>query len=222
MNEDSTCWATKSEREGLVEAYVAGRLPMAEAASFEAHYLTCDRCQRELRFGLAIRAALGEDSSNEPAVSGASPGSSDLPNRSRFRWAGAAALAAAAVLGGLLLAGPGDVLETPVSEHRQLERAPLVAPEPLEPVQEIGGVDAFLWRSVPDADLYRFTLYRADGELVHEAETTDTVLDAWGDMRLQAGEIYLWKVEARVGWDRWIESGLAPFSVVEPGARTEP
>ena len=44
----------------LIEGYVAGRLGEAETEAFESHYLTCERCQNELRLALAIREALPE------------------------------------------------------------------------------------------------------------------------------------------------------------------
>ena len=44
----------------LIEGYVGGRLGEADVEAFESHYLTCERCQNELRLALAIREALPE------------------------------------------------------------------------------------------------------------------------------------------------------------------
>ena len=44
--------------EGVVEDYLAGRLPRQDAEAFEAHLLTCERCQREVRFGATVRDEL--------------------------------------------------------------------------------------------------------------------------------------------------------------------
>jgi hypothetical protein len=46
------------EAGGLVERYTAGQLAPAEQDAFESHFLTCDRCQRALLLGAAIRASL--------------------------------------------------------------------------------------------------------------------------------------------------------------------
>ena len=42
----------------MIERYLAGKLSEAEAEAFEAHYLTCSRCQRELRVAVAVRDGL--------------------------------------------------------------------------------------------------------------------------------------------------------------------
>ena len=42
---------------GLIERYVAGRLADDESARLEAHYLTCARCQGDIRLAATIRAA---------------------------------------------------------------------------------------------------------------------------------------------------------------------
>ena len=42
---------------GLIERYVAGRLSDDESARLETHYLTCARCQDDIRLATAIRAA---------------------------------------------------------------------------------------------------------------------------------------------------------------------
>jgi tetratricopeptide (TPR) repeat protein len=101
---------------GLVERYLARRLSSAEEEAFEAHYLTCARCQSELRLASGVRAVLGERSS--PARTSV--------NRSWPRARLALALGAAAAAGVaavLLLKGDagggqfsdlGRVIEPPV------------------------------------------------------------------------------------------------------------
>jgi anti-sigma factor RsiW len=90
----------------LIERYVAGKLTEAEAAELEAHYLTCARCQGDVRLAAAIRGAPVERSRRPVAV-----------------WGGLG-LAVAAGLAAILLLAPhrpapelvrlGDVLEPPV------------------------------------------------------------------------------------------------------------
>jgi hypothetical protein len=73
------------QRDAWVERSLAGRLTDAERDAFDAHYLTCARCQAELQLGAAIRVSLR----SAPAV---------LRPRAWTRWAGVGGLAAAAVV----------------------------------------------------------------------------------------------------------------------------
>lgn len=81
--------------EGLVQDYLAGRLSRQDAEAFEAHLLTCERCQREVRFGATVRDELA--ARPEPA------------RRRGLPWlvglTGAAGLTAAALAAVLLLDG---------------------------------------------------------------------------------------------------------------------
>ncbi len=75
-----------TNRDDLVPRYLARRLSEQEQEAFEAHFLTCARCQHDLELGLAVRGL--------------------LPRQPRVRWRGWAAvgsLAAAAAIGALLL-----------------------------------------------------------------------------------------------------------------------
>jgi anti-sigma factor RsiW len=58
LGELLTCDAIAAR--GVIERYLAGRLSEAEVETFEAHYLTCSHCQRELRLAIAIRDGLPE------------------------------------------------------------------------------------------------------------------------------------------------------------------
>jgi anti-sigma factor RsiW len=51
-----TCDAVAAR--GMIERCLAGKLSEAEVEAFEAHYLTCPHCQRELRLAAAIRGGL--------------------------------------------------------------------------------------------------------------------------------------------------------------------
>ena len=75
----------------LIERYMANRLDEAETEVFESHYLTCARCQSDLRLAVAIRDGLVRES--------------PLPASSRrsWRWGGGLALALAAGLAAILL-----------------------------------------------------------------------------------------------------------------------
>lgn len=53
----------------LVERYLARTIPAADKGEFEAHFLTCERCQHELTFGAAIRSALPKVAGRPPRPS---------------------------------------------------------------------------------------------------------------------------------------------------------
>ena len=58
MEETITCRAV-AERD-IAGRYVAKRLTPTEEAAFESHFLTCDRCQREVRLAAGIAGAAKE------------------------------------------------------------------------------------------------------------------------------------------------------------------
>ena len=203
---------------GLIERYVAGRLSEPDANALESHYLTCSRCQAEIRLALAIRDALAEAREapwTEPRLT---PKGANLERRRVPRWIAtrrtAAVLAAAAAIAGLLLVQPWELRVHRVSDHRE-EADSGAAPTLLEPVGETRAVAEFRWTSVADADLYRVTVYSAAGQVLVEVETAGTHLVAPATTDLEPGGRYLWKVAARVGWDRWVSSELRQFVITE-------
>jgi hypothetical protein len=96
------------EKRSMIGRYVAGKLSEAEASELEIHFLTCARCQEDVRLALAIGAA--------PVVPAPARRSSAL------RMGGGLALAAGIAV--LLLVGPwqrgaglarlGQVTEAPI------------------------------------------------------------------------------------------------------------
>jgi len=62
-------------------------------------------------------------------------------------------------------------------------------------------------------------LFDAAGRVVYETQLTDTVATLPDSVTLAAGPPYLWKVEARAGWDRWWGSELVRFSIAAPARR---
>ncbi len=197
----------------LIEGYVAGRLGEAETEAFESHYLTCERCQNELRLALGIREALPEvreaglHAPAEPEVSVISR---------RFKVGTAAALAAAAVLAGLLLVRPSKLDEESAPAHREEATGVEVAPSLRAPAGVVAAVEKFQWSQVPAADLYRITVYEAEGAVVWEVETRDTLITPPDGTEFEPDARYIWKVAVRVGWDRWISSELVEFTISEP------
>ena len=197
----------------LIEGYVADRLGEAETEAFESHYLTCERCQNELRLAFAIREALPEV--REAGLHApAEPEVSVISRRLKVRTA--AALAAAAVLAGLLLVRPSQLDRESAPAQRDEATGAEVAPSLRAPVGVVPAVEMFEWSQVPAADLYRITVYEAGGDVVWEVETRGTSIAPPDGTEFEPGARYMWTVAARVGFDRWVSSELVTFTTSEP------
>ncbi len=57
------------------------------------------------------------------------------------------------------------------------------------------------------------TLFDKVGKLLFEMESADTMTALPDSIGLAPGRLYLWKVEARTGWERWVSSELIEFRV---------
>lgn len=198
--------------DALIERYLAGRLSETETEALESHYLTCARCQAELRLGATIRHVLPEV---QAASRGGDLGAAEVAGWRFGRGAriGAVAAVIAAVLAGVLLFNPLDV-ERP--GHRDAAPGSDAVPALEAPIGAAEANETFRWRPVASADLYRVTLYDAAGNVLWEIETPEIEAALPDSVRLQLGGLYLWQVAARVGWDRWVNSELARFTVTEP------
>jgi hypothetical protein len=198
---------------GLVERYLAGKLSDAEIEAFESHYLTCSRCQTELRLGAGIREILPEvrEGAGTPEIRGEEKTGHWF--RRNTRW-GAVAAAVAAVLVGVILVKPAGREPLP---HREGVPETPAAPGVEAPRGEVGTVEEFRWTAVPGAELYRVTLYDDTGEVLWQAETPASSLAPPDTVGFVPAALYLWQVDARVGWDRWVSSDLVRFSVTDPG-----
>jgi hypothetical protein len=82
----------------------------------------------------------------------------------------------------------------------------------------VARVEALRWAPVTEADRYRVTLFATSGRVLFEATGADTIVVLPDSVALTPGIRYLWKVEARVGFDRWVASNLVGFTLIE-GAR---
>jgi len=81
----------------------------------------------------------------------------------------------------------------------------------------VAAVNALRWSPVAGADRYRVTVFDATGGVVYATEVSDTVVAFPDSVALVPGDSYLWKVDARTGFDRWAASELAEFTIA--GAR---
>jgi tetratricopeptide (TPR) repeat protein len=116
VNHRSSC--DQIVAEFVIERYAAGQLTEAETAAFEAHLLTCDRCQRELTLAIAVRESLAEAEAVESDEKPAAPGR--LPWR---RMAVGLTLAAAAVAALLLI--PRERVSSEFAELGRVTQPPV-------------------------------------------------------------------------------------------------
>lgn len=225
-------WSCDEIADGaLIERYLASRLSEDETEQLELHCLACDHCAIQLRLGVAIRKALARlaetggrpaleliTAADEPAPSDEARQVTLAQHRAR-RWLGgrkAAALVAAAAIAGLLLVWPSQVGEEQGPTHRDEATLEEAGPVLDAPVGDVVDLQEFRWLPVAAADLYRITIYDSSGKLLWESETEGTRLVAPAGTELRQGSQYYWKVAARVGWDRWVNSELVQFRITAP------
>jgi hypothetical protein len=204
----------------MIERYVAGMLSEAEGEALECHFLTCARCQSELRLAAAVRA-VPEVQEASQSTGASQPGAARASHLrvagwwpGRRRRIGAVPAAIAAVLAGVLLLQSSPPMQNPARREATPESAIVLTPE--VPIGEVGIVEEFRWTPVTSADLYQVTLYDAAGRVLWQMQTTETSAALADTLRLGAGSLYLWQVDARVGWDRWVSSELVRFKISEP------
>ncbi len=196
----------------LIERYLAGLLSEDEVEALESHYLTCARCQRELRLAAVVRDVL-------PGVQDASDGSRQVSGVGsgrrfgRLARTGTMAAAIAAIVAGILLLRPSTI-DSP--SHRRGVPETEIAPTVEAPVGEVAEVEEFRWSAVTSADLYEVTLYDATGDVLWRVDAVETRVLLPDSVPLEPGGLYLWEVNARVGWDRWVSSELVRFRISEP------
>jgi len=167
-----------------------------------SHLAVCSRC----RAAVASVAGALEDRAVAREVAAI-----EAPGRRRFYRIALPAAAAAILL--LLVLPPqvGDRLPSP--PHRAPTITAATAPVPMSPVGTVAEAPMLQWSAVAGADRYRVTLFDAGGRVLYEAQLPDTVAVLPDSVALSPQERYLWKVEARVGFDRWSASELIEFTI---------
>jgi hypothetical protein len=178
-----------------VVAYLDGAISQEERGRIQAHLAACADCRAEVRDVRAVVRAL-------PGV---------RPVRRPFWIPAAAAAAAAAVV--LVWLRPPSARTAIGDEHRNGSVTTTVAPRQVAPAGAVAAVDKLVWSSAPGADAYRVRLFDANGTVLWEEQTIDTVAPLPASIALRASTSYYWKVEARTGFDRWAASDLIEFVV---------
>ena len=192
VNEDSGL--THATDDELV-AYLGHELEGETLRRVELHLARCATCRQEVIDAKEI-----------------------LRTPRQLRWQVLAPVAAAAAVALLFISWPqNNGLPTGQPVHREAPTELGLAPVPVSPVGPSGEVGALVWTRVSGADRYRLTLYDAEGSVIWRATTADSLISLPDSVAIQVGRPYLWKVEARVGWDVWEPSDLAEFRVEDVG-----
>jgi hypothetical protein len=181
-----------------VAAYVDGTATGEERAAVQAHLAACAECRAEVAEVSRIVRTL--------------PGARRTARRV---WIPAVAAAVIA----LLWVTPRPLREPAVPEHRAETETTTAAPHPVSPVGTVGSVSALAWSPTPGTDRYRVRLFDADGTVLWDEETVDTIAALPDSIDLRAQVPYYWKVEAHTGFDRWASSPLVEFMSGRGSAR---
>jgi hypothetical protein len=181
---------------GRIAAYVDSTLDPTLRPEIEAHLADCALCRLEVvEVSRLVRS---------------------VPRRPSWQFIGPAAAAAVLLIAvGIWQLVPDQASNAPVLRESAITTAP--APIPVGPVGRVARVDSISWTTVPGADRYRLTVFDVGGEVVWETEGADTVSMLPAAVRLEQGQSYFWKVEARTGFDRWVDSDLTEFTIAGPG-----
>jgi hypothetical protein len=206
--------------EMMVANVVEHGIDVAERPEIVAHLAACAHCREQVA---AVATLLGDTVVAEE-VARIEP-SSPAPAARGWRFAGAGVLTAIAATG-LFMVLPSlertgttqpAARVTDGATHREQSVTTTAAPSLVAPIGVLVAADTFRWTSVPHADRYRVTLFDEKGTVVWEAEGSDTVVVKPASIAGNRGIVYLWKVEARTGWDRWVSSEMIDFSVSRTG-----
>jgi hypothetical protein len=164
------------------------------------HAAGCRRCAAALADGAR---ALGDDTVAREIER--------LERPRRHSWLRLAVPLAGAAAAVLLLRSPAT---SPDAVHRSTPVTEFPAAALVYPRGPVADVPALRWNAVPMADRYRVTLFAEDGTVIHESVVSETFAVIPGSVRLESGRTYFWTVAARTGFDRWVTSEMAEFSVL--------
>lgn len=184
-----------------IAALAEGSLDAAARAAAIPHLADCSRCRSAVA---SVARALAESTVAREAAAVEGFG-----RRRLYRIA--LPVAAAAVL--LVLVWSPQRLDDGRPPHRSPTITAAAAPVLVSPVGTVASVAALRWASVSGADRYRVTLYETGGAVLYETQLADTVAAFPDSVILVPGRLYLWKVEARTGWDRWTTSEVVEFRI---------
>lgn len=216
--------AAAAETEDCLDEMTVARIAeqgveLSEHPELIAHLAGCANCREQV--GSVARLLRDASVAAEvERVDSAPP----APRARRWIIVGAGAFAAIAAAATFMVVGSGDgtnvnqplIAAVDGDAHREPSMTTTVAPSLIAPVGAVAA-DTFRWTSVPRADRYRLTVFDREGRTMWEVEGNDTAVARPDSIAGQRGTAYLWKVEARTGWNRWVASELVEFSVAHAG-----
>ena len=189
--------------EDVLVSFADGRLGDAERFAATQHVSTCRHCQHEL--GSLVRALKDPDVERAARSGG----------RMRLRLAGMLVpLAAAAALIIVFVVPERQRSRVPEKVHRAPVLASGPAPVGVSPVGPVSRVVELQWSIVPNAETYRVTLFDADGRVLYETQANGTSTFLPDSLKFAPAQRYLWQVQARIGFNRWVASDLVEFRIV--------
>lgn len=172
--------------------YLAGRLPVAEAQTFEEHYFSCADCREDVQRGGELRETMGK-----PAVVFAAP-----ERRSSRPWLPLAAAAAIALVGvGLWQVGRRTGRSETVSRAAQGSIAGLAVSAGAD-----GGFD-LTWAAAEGASSYEVEVFSSDSRRLWKAETREPRVRIEPAVLSAPGGSYEIRVEALDALGRVVASG---------------
>jgi len=178
-----------------------GTIDATGRAAALPHLGACARCRGAVA-SVARTLSVPEVSRTSRLAAGAFP-------RGWYR----AAFPIAAGVGLLVLVRPWDNRERAPNRHRAPTIEAGEAPRGVFPVDTVDLAKELRWTSVAGADRYRVTLFDASGQVLYERQVADTFTTIPDSLRLSPANEYLWKVDARTGFDRWVTSVFFRFSL---------
>jgi hypothetical protein len=189
--------------------FAEGRADSARRTTCIAHLTGCDHCRQQLASVLVLLSdatvarSLRESRSAKRATSAA-----------RLSWRRAVAVSACAAAVTIAVTLPRlDTSNPTAPSHRGASTIDAQAPVAVEPTGDVSAARALRWTAVSGADRYRVTLFASGGRSIYEIDIHDTTVTLPDSVIIVPGQSYLWKVEARVGIDRWSSSELMDFTV---------
>jgi hypothetical protein len=170
------------------------------------HVAGCEYCRRRLSDIVRLAA----DPTIKQEIEALEPPRRITTHRFMRRTVIFGTLAAAAAI--VVLVSPFQSMR-----NRELRReagnTSAVAPRIISSAELRSRNEPLRWTSAPHADLYRVRIWNQNGDVVWSTETTDTLVSVPGV--IQTGVRYMWLVDARTAWDRWVPSDLVELQIQE-------
>ena len=179
-------------------SYIDGTLPEELRADVERHLAECDSCREEVTASSRLVAALPELATRP---------------RRRTSWQLVLPLAAGILLA-IVLRRPTSRTDVPVLERGAPNDASHIAlVAPAAGTTSATASSRFVWRPVSGSIGYRVVIKDASGAPVWSGDAADTSLVLPAEVRLRAGESFVWRVDGQRADGTTVSSIEAGFQV---------